>query len=328
MQRDWCTEKSADLLPPFEDNSTLVKSLVSLPAVIRCGGSLFQPGLDLQKYLNLELKTPKLDRVQKYLWLAGLPRAARSLHRQRLLGRTILIDEDINEHLVWVEERFYVKPLPQYLLNFQFWTDNLCKDVELHKSACGLILSYAWLVCHQSDFRIAIELGLLPNGIEWEQWTTFMTDFLGHIDIHSLKDVSDRYKYGELRLTRLNTIYRLVLFSSRSLVSGYMASSTWYKSFFARNFAWLLAVFAYFTVVLSALQVGLATTSLQESEAFQSASYGFSVASVVAVAVSVFLIFIIWLFLFIYHLFSTWQYNKYIVRERKKCHDSWKKWWT
>jgi uncharacterized membrane protein len=169
---------------------------------------------------------------------------------------------------------------------------------------------------------MAIELGLLPNDIKWEQWTTFVTDFLSYIDIHSLKDVSDRYKYGELRLTRLNTIYRLFLFSGRSLVSGYMPSSTWYKSFFARNFAWLLAVFAYFTVVLSALQVGLATNTLQKYDAFQSASYGFAVTSVVTVAASVFLIFVIWLFLFVYHLHSTREYNKKVARERSKCHDS------
>jgi uncharacterized membrane protein len=239
-----------------------------------------------------------------------------------LLGRTILVDEDINEHLVWVEERFYVKPLPHYLLNFQFWKENLCDDIELHKCACGLILSYAWLVCHQSDFRIAIELGLLPEEIEWEQWTAFISDFLSHIDLHSLKDVSERYRYGELRLTRLNSIYRVFLFSPRSLVSGYMSSSTWYKSFFARNFAWLLAVFAYLTVVLSALQVGTATGALQQNEAFQSAAYGFAVTSVVAVVASVFFIFLVWLFLFVYHLHSTSQYNKKVARDRAECHDS------
>jgi hypothetical protein len=227
----------------------------------------------------------------------------------------------MNEHLVWVEERFFVKPLPQYMLNFEFWKDNLCTDVELHKSACGFLLSYAWLVCHESDFRIATELSLLPKGVEWQQWTTLIADFLSQIDLHSLKDVSDRYKYGELRLTRLNKIYRLLLLSPKHLVYGYMSASTWYKSFFSRNFAWLLAVFAYMTIILSALQVGLATGVLQKSEAFQSASYGFTVASVVAVAVSVFAIFLVWLFLFVYHLFSAWRYNRHVSRKRAKGHE-------
>jgi uncharacterized membrane protein len=271
---------------------------------------------DLPRYLDLELRTPKLDQIHNHLWLAGLPRCARSLHRQKLLGRIILITEDVNEHLVWVEERFFVKPLPKYLFSFEFWRDNLCADVELHKSACGLLLSYAWLVCQESDFRIAIELGLLPKEVEWQKWTTLIADFLSRMDLHSLKDVSDRYKYGELRLTRLTKIYRLLLLSPKHLVYGYMSASTWYKSFFSRNFAWLLAVFAYLTIILSALQVGLATSVLEGSEAFQSASYGFAVTSVVAVAVSVLAIFLVWLFLFVYHLFSAWRYDRHVSRKR------------
>ncbi len=291
-------------------------SSINLPAAIRDGASLLQIGHDLPRYLDLDLKTPKLDHIHHHLWLAGLPRCARSLHRQKLLGRKILITEDTNEHLVWVEERFFVKPLPSYLLSFDFWRDNLCAQEDLHKSACGLLLSYAWLVCHESDFRIATESGLLPNGIEWQQWTTLVADFLSGLDLHSLKNVSDRYKYGELRLTRLNKIYRLLVLSPKHLVYGYMSASTWYKSFFSRNFAWLLAVFAYLTIILSALQVGLATSFLQGNETFQSASYGFAIASAVAVAGSVFAIFLIWLFLFTYHLFSAWRYDKYVSRRR------------
>jgi hypothetical protein len=294
----------------------LFGSSFNLPAAIRDGESLLQLGDELPRYLRLDLKTPKLDQIHSHLWLAGLPRCARSLHRQKLLGRKILITEDVNEHLVWVEERFFVKPLPQYLLSFEFWTKNLCANVELHKSACGLLLSYAWLVCQESDYRIATESGLLPKGVEWQQWTALIADFLSHMDLHSLKDVSDRYKYGELRLTRLNKIYRLLVLSPRNFVYGYMSASTWYKSFFSRNFAWLLAVFAYLTIILSALQVGLATTLLQENDAFQSASYGFAVTSVVAVAVSVFAIFLVWLFLFVYHLFSAWRNDKRVHHRR------------
>jgi hypothetical protein len=313
--------KTPALSVPFKEPSSLFGSSFNLPAAIRDGESLLQLGHDLPRYLDLELKTPKLDQIQSHLWLAGLPRCARSLHRQELLGRTIIITEDVNEHLVWVEERFFVKPLPQYLLSFEFWRENLCADVELHKSACGFLLSYAWLVCQESDYRIAMKLGLIPKAVEWEQWTKLVADFLGQIDLRSLKDVSDRYKYGELRLTRLNKIYRLILLSPKNLVYGYMSASTWYKSLFSRNFAWLLAVFAYLTVILSALQVGLATSVLQGSEAFQSASYGFAVTSVVAVAVSVFAIFLVWLFLFVYHVFSAWRNDRHVSRKRARGHE-------
>jgi hypothetical protein len=294
---------------------------LGVPAAIRDGDSILQPRQDFKRYLDLELRTPKLDKIQDYLWLAGLPRFARSLHRQKLLGRNILITENVNEHLVWVEDRFFVKPLPLFLLDFDLWQEHMCADMELHKSACGLILSYTWLVCHRSDFRIAKDLGLLPEPIDWHTWIEFAKEFLKNIDPNSLQGVGDRYKYGELRLPRLNTIYRMRSASPRQFVFGFMSSSTWYKSFFARNFAWLLAVFVYLSVILSALQVGLTTTTLQASMGYQSAAYGFSVASIVAVLFSVVVIFLVWQFLFIYHFTSAWLFNQQMARKRAKLQE-------
>jgi len=140
--------------------------------------------------------------------------------------------------------------------------------------------------------------------------------FLEHVNLETLDGVAERYTFGELRLSRLNTIYRLTSLSLHHFVRGYMSSSTWYKAFFTTNFAWLLAVFAYMTVILSALQVGLATTKLQISEAFQRGSYGFSFACIVAVLASVAAIFIVWAVLFVYHLLSTRNYYKAVVRKR------------
>jgi hypothetical protein len=102
-------------------------------------GLLFSPCA----YLTLDLRTPGLNHIHIYLWLAGLPNAARPLHRQRLLERSILITEDPDEHLVWLEAPIFIKPLPDYLLDYEYWRDNLCTDEELCKSACGLLLSYA-----------------------------------------------------------------------------------------------------------------------------------------------------------------------------------------
>lgn len=237
-----------------------------------------------------------------------------------LMGRTIYLTESPDEHLVWHESRIFIKPVPEYLLEYDYWEKELCVDEELYKCACGLLLSYAWLVCHRSDFRIAKETGLLPESVDWTRWTGFIGDFLTHIDTHTLHHVNKRYEYGELRLSRLNSLYRFVpsVFSVRNLIHGYMPSSTWYRAFFARNFAWLLAVFVYVTVVLSAMQVGLATERLQGNIRFQGASYGFAVTSIISVIVAIAIMLLVWTALFFYHLYSTLQYVRHVERERKK----------
>ena len=100
---------------------------------------------------------------------------------------------------------------------------------------------------------------------------------------------------------------------------GYMATSTWCQDFVARNFAWLLAVFAFMSVALSAMQVVLAGTS--DGQAFENASYGFSIAVLFLAAGTVFVVFLIWAVLFVYHLLSAQMNNRRVMRERKNFID-------
>jgi hypothetical protein len=63
-------------------------------------------------------------------------------------------------------------------------------------------------------------------------------DFLEHIDLQFLNGVSPRYQNGELRLSRLNKIYRVTRRCRwQDFILGYMTASRWYQDFFARNFA-------------------------------------------------------------------------------------------
>lgn len=78
----------------------------------------------------------------------------------------------------------------------------------------------------------------------------------------------------------------------------------------------MLAVFAVLSVILSALQVGLATCMLQDNGTFQSVSYGFALAALVAVVGSVAVVFFVWLGLFWYYLLSTRRYAKAVDRRR------------
>jgi len=292
----------------------------ALPTAVRRGTTLARIADDPDAYYKVELQTARLDDIKQYLWLAGLPRCGRPLHRHLLLGREIIITEDPNEHLVWHKTRIFIKPLPIFLLDLNCWTLKICKSKQVHEAACGFLLSYAWLVRHESDFRIAREKGLLPSFIHWAAWTEFINEFLEHIDLQSLSDVSPRYRYGELRLSRLNKIYCLTRFSWRTFLQGYISTSTWYQDFFARNFAWLLAAFALMSVALSAMQVILATS--KGGKAFENASFGFAIASLFLAAGSALALLLVWGFLFLYHLVSAKMYNSEVMKERQHLLDS------
>ncbi|KXJ87253.1 hypothetical protein Micbo1qcDRAFT_124912 [Microdochium bolleyi] len=281
--------------------------------------------MDILAFLACDLQTPRLDGIHKYLWLAGLMQPARELHRQRLLGRTICITERPEEHLVWHESTIFIKPLPEYLLSHAFWTTSICPHEPLYRSALGLLWSYIWLVRTKPDLKIAHETGLLPADIHWASWSRIARDILALDDDQMMwREVGPRYAYGELRLTRLNALYRLGFtgFSPRNLVRAYMTGSQRYTTLFQRNFGWLLAVFVYITVVLSGMQVALATGRFADDQPFQELCYVVSLASMVLVVAAIVVVFIVWLGLFCFHLLSTIFFHKRIRARREKAASS------
>ncbi|KAI9791775.1 MAG: hypothetical protein M1833_001334 [Piccolia ochrophora] len=178
------------LTPPFSKEQSIVAlSQIHHPAAIRYDRQLLRPREEPGKYLSSQLKTQKLDLIHRHLWLAGLSQPARPLHRQQLLDRVIRLTESPDEHLVWHESRIFIKPIPEFLLSFEYWEKELCLDKELYKCACGLLLSYVWLVGHKSDFRIAKDTGMFPREVQWLNWTSFTEDFLSRIDVRTLHQV-------------------------------------------------------------------------------------------------------------------------------------------
>ncbi|KAH4194134.1 hypothetical protein HBH42_093340 [Parastagonospora nodorum] len=262
--------------PPFEPQSSVATTTISAyPSSFWDGSILLDPEATPNLFLKHDLFTPKLDAIYGWLWLSGLNRHSRSLHRQRLLQRTIQITECTDEHLVWYKNNIFIKPMPGYLLDYKHWKEFLCPDEQLFASATGLLLSYVWLVASNTDFAIATEERIFPPAVTWEVWRNIVHDMLRKMDT-VVAQADRRYQYGELRLSRLNTLYRfnIATFSSRNFVHGFMSTPTWYTQFFETNFSWILAAFIYFTVILSAMQVGLATSQLQENMQFHNLSYG------------------------------------------------------
>ncbi|KAI0971967.1 hypothetical protein F4678DRAFT_64828 [Xylaria arbuscula] len=310
---------NSSLAPPFSKaNALRSPTHVLLPHVFRRDAQLFDPRKNIGAFLKNELEPTKLNKITRRLWIAGLPRPARFLHRQRLLARTILLTESPDEHLVWHDTDIWIKPLPECLLSFEFWEKEICGDEALYQSAYGLLLSYTWLIGYKSDHRIAVDTGLLPDDVDYNAWTAFAADLNTRNTPGTPRLINERYDYGELRLSRLNHLYRLGAagFSLWNVVFGFTSKSTRYPAFFQRNFGWILAVFVYFSVLLSAMQVALATENLGSNIYFQNFSRGIALLSITFVLVTTALMLFIWSFLFCFHVISTIQYSKKIKSQR------------
>lgn len=191
----------------------------------------------------------------------------RTLHHQLILDREIFITERLDMHLVWTAGRIFLKPIPPFLLEPSFWQDHLscrkgCQCSQASDTSCkqglrawalGILYSYTALVSHESDFLIARERHLIPWEVEWRAWRTLVREILKIENID--QQVDQRFMYGELRLGRLNLIYR---FSGHT--RGYMPRWRQYTAFFRDNLSWLASGTVYIAVVLTAMQVGLATS--------------------------------------------------------------------
>lgn len=222
-------------------------------------------------------------------------------------------------HLLKLSKKLMIKPLPEWVLCADFWTEHLCNDVGLHQSACGFLLSYVWLITTPLDLKIAHDFILLPSFITWHWWKDFVRDFLapGNVDINTLAQVNKRYQFGDLRLGRINSIYRIRFFHTH-FVRGYLYSYNRYVLFFQRNFNWILVVFVFFSLVLSAMQVGVGLKELQDDKAFLKASYVFVVMSIVSVVAVLSIVAIIFVIIYLHNMIKAIAESKKIQHDRKK----------
>jgi hypothetical protein len=296
---------------PFKNGIKTPPDVSPVPAIYfdikyRC----FKTSENLSAFLVQDLVVSRLTDVESYLWLAGRRMAARPLHRQLMMNRDVVVTEQTDLHLCWSGSRIYIKPLPLYLLDAQVWRVHICTHPELYENAMGFLLSYVWLIPNESDFQLATDDSrhprLLPSSITFMQWTRFLEEFLHDIDLQNINYINPRYRYGELRLGRLNMIYRLAWkLRFKHFMRGYLYGYHDYGTFLQRNFDWLVVVFAYVAIVLTAMQVGLATEHLAQSTMFQEASWGFAVFSIVLPVAGVGSALLIFIILFINNFLAT-----------------------
>ncbi|KAI8213554.1 hypothetical protein K4K52_004603 [Colletotrichum sp. SAR 10_76] len=249
----------------------------------------------LGDFLKDELCCDDLEAMAPHLWMMSTQSSTsvRALHRHRLLGRQIFITESPRLHLVWYYDRVFVKPLPRYLMSHKFWVTYLVPGVdtadsgsnhsgsllpsssdillggvpgraeEIRRAALGFVRTYRYLIRHESDLEIARDLGLLPTNTTWPRFCAFVSRFE---DFISDEDVSGRYHYGDLRLSRLN-FYCLVFL--RRTHFEYLPEQ--YLTYFTFYFGPLLFIFGIVSVVLSAMQLELAVQEATDRALFATA---------------------------------------------------------
>ncbi|KAH8650907.1 hypothetical protein BGZ60DRAFT_436775 [Tricladium varicosporioides] len=278
------------------------------------------------------LSVRRLDSISQHLWMAGRPQSdpmkKSSLHRLKATGFELVVFEQADMHLLWQNGIIYIKPLPSFLMNFDFWQENLCsrdetwdaRTADIVDGALGLVFSYTWLIRWESDLRIAHEHGLISKSIDYDHWMSFRSSFLSNFNRNQLPRawLSWRYDFAELRLNRINLIWRLRPrrpFDISSLLRGYQTPYRIYSSFFEKNFGIVIVAFVYATVVLTAMQLGLATTQLNESPTFQRATVGFAVFSILLPVVILGLAIALFIILF---FFNWWETKRHLRAVRPK----------
>ncbi|EJT73967.1 hypothetical protein GGTG_07818 [Gaeumannomyces tritici R3-111a-1] len=275
----------------------------------------------VEEVLYQEFYASELEAVAPRLWIMSTQSSANvePLHRQRIRGRDILITDDPRLHLVWIHDRIFVKPIPRYLLSHHFWECFLlCRppaapDARLEltlRAAKGYLRSYRHLIRREPDFDMAKQdhLRLVPRDVEWPEFCRFIANF----DRVRDADVSPRYHYGELRLSRLN-FYAPFLFGR----ANFQRLHGQYSDYFAGFYGPVLFAFAVASTALSSMQVALAVeqVSAVQDVALWSICRWVSTA-VLAVTATIALGFaLLWLWLFC----DEWVYAiKCRVRKRRQ----------
>ncbi|CAG8978700.1 hypothetical protein HYALB_00004683, partial [Hymenoscyphus albidus] len=281
-----------------------------LAASYRIKDTLIAP-IHLERcFVEQEFDVDRLHHIMKWLWVAGRP--------QLTLRRELVITERMDIHMIWGQGRIFLKPIPRFLLDPKFWESSLLSDPpnyhgekrSLRHRAMGFLVSYAALVAHESDFYIAQDRHLIPADVTWRKWQIFIRQILtSSKSVQS--DVADRFIYGEIRLNRLNLVY---FFIKRSL-RGYISQWNSYGSFYRDNMGLVVAATTYIVVILSALQVGLGTTRLGESDAFQLVSYVFTMFSIFGPLAGVGII--VGVFCLVFVLNWVWARNNERKREKE-----------
>jgi hypothetical protein len=213
------------------------------------------------------------------LWLIGVPGAPRSLYYQKFLRREIVIAEELDLHLVWAKSRIYIKPLPDFLLNHEFWETHISCEPELHRAACGLLFSYCGLIRFGHDLQAAQESHLINVDLDYRAWAEFARTVLPNLNPHDSNTMDTRFQYGELRLNRLDTLYRYSpsSVSVSSIFQGFPHALTESHVPYMDRYNNAVSAFGVIVIILSAFNLSLSAQSQTPDPGLQQTAYRFAI---------------------------------------------------
>ncbi|KAF1344924.1 hypothetical protein BDV97DRAFT_362812 [Delphinella strobiligena] len=305
-------------------------SVTALPDATKPEPDIFAPDLSplpidspLDTESCLDIKTPEqeievhdLDEINGWLWIVGVKGNVRPLHHQKVLLREIIPTDLSRLHLVWFDRVVYVKPLPDCLLDYGYVHDKIkeyrtlkpdhyirseldskWEPEYLRQAVSGFLRSYCSMVQSKTDFRVAQDLGLLKKDLDWAAWSAYRRSILdktGRPDGEDL-DVTPRYQFGELRLGRLNIVYRLTF---RSKV--YFTVHKEYNTYFQQYFSLFIATCAIVATILTAMQV---LEGIQSADKLVvGVSYWFGVVAMIAILACLAPVLVLFVVLFLWNV--------------------------
>lgn len=268
----------------------------------------------LYDFLEREFWSDDLERISSKLWWMSKQDSASisPLHRQAVKRRTIIITEDPKLHLTWMVDRIFIKPLPEYLTSYSFWesyltrtSDDPCID-RIRRAALGYLRTFYYLIQHDSDLRIAQDphLNLIPLGVSWTEFCNFSVSF-GSI---SDADVSGRYNFGEIRLTRLNLYAPLLLGKTHFQKLDYL-----YGAYFAHFYGPILFVFGFFSIILSGMQVAISVLDAKEQSSRTNLLFDICLWFSVVIIVCVGVLMMVFACILVFKVGREWRFA---IRER------------
>jgi hypothetical protein len=281
--------------PPFPPTSSLIaREDLVLPAAFN---DLYPLARELQplrlehrnevhRFLCAFFDLSRFDAIRKILWLIAVHGAPRSLYYQKFLRREIVIAEELDLHLVWAKSRIFVKPLPDFLLNYDFWEANISCEPRLHRAACGLLYSYCGLIRFGHDLQVAQECHLVNANLDYRAWTEFTRTILPNLNPHDPNTMDTRFQYGELRLHRLDTIYRYSPYklSVSSILQGFPHALAESYVPYMDQYNNAVSAFGVIVIILSAFNLSLSASSKSPDPDLQQAAYGFALFAMILCA--------------------------------------------
>lgn len=281
--------------PPFPPASSLIaQEELVLPAAFNDLSPVarelqplrFEHRNEVLRFLSAFFDLSRFNAIRKMLWLIAVHGAPRSLYYQKFLRREIVIAEELDLHLVWAKSRIFIKPLPDFLLNYDFWEAYISCEPQLHRAACGLLYSYFGLIRFGHDLQVAQDCHLVNANLDYRAWAEFARTTLPNLNPKDSNIMDTRFQYGELRLNRLDTIYRYspYKFSVSSILQGFPHALTESYVPYMDQYNNAVSAFGVIVIILSAFNLSLSAHSKSPDPDLQQAAYGFAIFAMILCA--------------------------------------------